>query len=186
MAYDRDSFLAGLAVGRTLWRPHRDVPGASVAAYPCFRMSEVVPVEFVRWDTNYKGILFVNGDMSLWPEPVYWMLWDDGADQMVYFFSPDGQTAQNVVWLTRGIRESGTIDWFSTSYGPLTQYPSSSLGQYRMSIGYTSVSDPYIPALFATYDYFSGGPSEINAFFDTARLITVGDQLYVVGVENAV
>lgn len=24
MAYDRDSFLAGLAVGRTLWRPHRD------------------------------------------------------------------------------------------------------------------------------------------------------------------
>lgn len=25
MAYDRDSFLAGLAVGRTLWRPHRDL-----------------------------------------------------------------------------------------------------------------------------------------------------------------
>lgn len=24
MVYDRDSFLAGLAVGRTLWRPHRD------------------------------------------------------------------------------------------------------------------------------------------------------------------
>ena len=24
MPYDRDSFLAGLAVGRTLWRPHRD------------------------------------------------------------------------------------------------------------------------------------------------------------------
>lgn len=24
MSYDRDSFLAGLAVGRTLWRPHRD------------------------------------------------------------------------------------------------------------------------------------------------------------------
>ena len=22
MAYDRDSFLAGLAVGRTLWKPH--------------------------------------------------------------------------------------------------------------------------------------------------------------------
>lgn len=25
MPYDRDSFLAGLAVGRTLWRPHRDL-----------------------------------------------------------------------------------------------------------------------------------------------------------------
>lgn len=27
MSYDRDSFLAGLAVGRTLWRPHSIVSG---------------------------------------------------------------------------------------------------------------------------------------------------------------
>lgn len=162
------------------------MPGASVTAYPCFLMGEVVPVEFVKWDTNFNGILFTNGDVSLWPEPVYWMLWDDGTNQMILFFSPDGQTAQNVIWLTRGRRENGTIDWFSTTYGPLTNYPLSSLGQYRTSIGYTSVSDSYIPALFATYDYFSGTPSEINAFFETARLITVGDQLYVVGEENAV
>lgn len=185
MAYDRDSFLAGLAVGRTLWRPHRDVPGASVTAYPCFLMGEVVPVEFTRYDTEYTGVLFTNGNTSLWPEPVYWMLWYDGTNQMILFFSPDGQTAQNVVWLARGRLEDETISWISTTYGPLTRYPLSSLGQYRMSYGYSTL-ETYIPALLSAYDYFSGTPSEINAFFETARLITVGDQLYVVGEENAV
>ena len=39
MSYDRDSFLAGLAVGRTLWRPHRDY-GGEVTEYNVIDLSE--------------------------------------------------------------------------------------------------------------------------------------------------
>ena len=156
------------------------MPGASVVAYPCFLMGSVVDVEFTRYDTDYDGILFINGSSDIWPEPVYWMLSGEGQDKAILFFSADGSLAR-VAWSTLGRETDGTISPISTSLGYLTHYPESSLGEYRLAIGYTGSSDSYIPALFATYNYFSGTQSEIDAFFETARLIAVGDQLYVVG-----
>lgn len=62
MPYDRDSFLAGLAVGRTLWRPHSDygeVPepwGWDVIDHSTQMVSRY---EYQNPDTNYY---FTKGD----------------------------------------------------------------------------------------------------------------------------
>lgn len=61
MPYDQDSFLAGLAVGRTLWRPHRDYGDTPVpTGYSIIGESEWM-VERAEWyGPTYEYIAYKN------------------------------------------------------------------------------------------------------------------------------
>ena len=70
MAYDRDSFLAGLAVGRTLWRPHRDIGGGNVIRYRVKR-SDIDQSQW-NWWIVYQNSSGFNYDCTMrYPDTYY-------------------------------------------------------------------------------------------------------------------
>jgi len=180
MPYDRDSFLAGLAVGRTLWRPHRDYGGNTFQRYPCFLMGVKVPVEWSRGSNDYVGLMFAQIDTSVWPNPAYWMLWKDLQDnEYILFFCPNGVGERQVGFFQYGCFADGTTDWVGSTFaGRFDYHEDSVLGKYRIQYAPT---ESYVTPLFSNYAHFIGNNDYLNSFFETATLSQVGSQLYVVG-----
>ena len=191
MAYDRDSFLAGLAVGRTMWRPHRDYSASIFMTFPCFPAGEFIPVE---WTYTHSGEVdeavalnfYTASNLSVWPDPAYWMLWYDTTQGVaepykILAFSPDTEyTPKSVNRTMIGLRADDTTfrgpggaQWFMF-------HSDSTLGRLRLD---SRIPENNVDPLdfFNKWAYFSGTTEDLNLFFQNARLVQTADQLYIAG-----
>lgn len=190
MTYDRDSFLAGFAVGRTLWRPHTVTPGPQFHALPVFRMNEPVDV-YWTYGTVYEftKILFsVSSDQSF-PTPGYWMLWYNPTEREsiqynFLFFSPDMDWDGDVWagWSTRGYEEqTGSYRPVSSSASKFGFHAESDIGRWRSGVPLEAFTGLTPSQFFDTYEGFVGNRTKLDAFFASARLVQGPGQLYIVG-----
>lgn len=208
MSYDRDSFLAGLAVGRTLWRPHRDYGEIRIGMFPCFPADEDYAI---TWD--YQGITYTKFSVEVDPrqqdahhlEPLYMMLWNQTglASSVPWFmhfpmflFSPsedwDESYTQRIY--ERGYTQSGTLGLERSTSLSFSYHPESTIAKYTTGVPesepvtyqnglYFFTPDFDLPriSMFGQYPYFIGTFDEISAFMSGARMIDVQGQKYVVG-----
>lgn len=126
MAYDRDSFLSGLAVGRTLWKPPYVLAGGGeffiASAFPFQRADDMQP-PWLDWYSettlnwtwsgesgtyNFTGIkIYLDGA----PEPSYWCL-EYGTDTNrlgILCFSPNPPYRPGGIYVVKiyGITQGG-------------------------------------------------------------------------------
>lgn len=192
MAYDRESFLSGLAVGRVLWRPPIVVPDiGTLVIVSAFPSNESIDL---NWSATVRGTTydfvkfraFVTRDNH--PTPCYWYLVKGYNDSLsVMFVSPDpladagyrygrviGETAdENLVVVTDAIftwSSSTNVDGkfvkreISFEVGELSD--ASSFWQSYRDSGYLGWDYPGVSA---------------RDFLMTAELVE-RDALYLVGV----
>lgn len=193
MPYDRDSFLAGLAVGRTLWRPHIISPGARVGAYPCFPMNGEVEVDFTypSWgETVFTKQRFmpVSSYEVLFPSAGYWMLWRR-KDYPHYPLHEDALLFFVAEWEQPGfyLHEEGyqpeTGSWVrfsSTNLYPLENADSEVAAyQYRYYVALDNRR--WYSPFFEKWAYLDCSLEEKERFMETARLVSIGGQTYIVG-----
>lgn len=130
MSYDRDSFLAGLAVGRTLWRPHTLAPGVPFGAYPCFLCGSPVEVQYTftkngeTYEARSLDIRKLDESSESYPSPAYWMLCNKQPYQRLEWvvFSTDAHwindhgTETGLYGVADGdeVRLMSLIAWFTT------------------------------------------------------------------------
>lgn len=184
--YDHDSFIAGFAVGRTLWRPHIVAPGSRPIAVPCYGMNEPVELLWTVYTRQFTNIMFhVEG--GEFPAPGYWMLWydPDDVDYKYWFvyFSPNTSWDASIyaAWETWGWdEETAQYMFVARTASQMTIYESSEIARCRVAPAMTS---PYIPSqFFGELGYITCSSIELSAFLDNARMVQgPEEQLYVVG-----
>ena len=182
MAYDRDSFLAGLAVGRTLWKPHTETQGNQYMSVPCYPVFQGIDLNWSAWGTEYTKFMFDRWT-SNWPDPTYWFVWHNtGTDTWSWFlFSPD------TTWILPpyiGVQTKGyNGSWVVTGSGmfsgmSIVRWSEAIVvrGTINLSFGGASSAD------FMTLGYFEGNSSALERFGRTTHLVQVGDRLRLIGV----
>ena len=190
VTYDRDSFLAGFAVGRTLWRPHTVTPGPQFHALPVFRMNEPVDV-YWTYGTAYEFTKILHSVTfgQNFPTPGYWMLWYNPTESAslqynFLFFSPDMDWDGDAVagWSTSGYEEqTGSYRPVSGAAGEFGYHSDSDVGRWRKTVPLSSYIVLTPSQFFDTYEAFVGSLAKLDTFFESARLIQGPDQLYIVG-----
>lgn len=183
MAYDRDSFLAGLAVGRTLWRPHRETQGEQYMSVPCYPTLQGVNVNWTSGGNEFTQFMLDKWLLNPWPTPTYWFVWHDtDSDTWRWFlFSPDTSWQQNPYI---GIYIKGYNAGWENVYGFM--YSGTYIanwsdairtrGQIDFSVVGASSED------FKVLGYFEGDYNALERFGRTTRLVQVGNQLRLIGV----
>ena len=188
MEYDRESFLAGFAVGRTLWRPHRLAEGRTLAAIPCFPMGEPIDLEWnyrtVGATHDFTKFLLTNPE-GRYPSPAYWMLWEylDIPDYAILIFSADPSWVQsdNYVYQTYGY-EQAIQNWWQIgatagSFGTVYDSDIAKWQTYNRPFGGGMSASEF----FGVIPYLSASERDKNSFMSSARLVQGPGQLYVVG-----
>lgn len=187
MSYDRESYLAGLAVGRTLWRPHTVSPGHEVGVYPCYLAGDPYTVDWEYADFDFVQLVLNPGASN--PNPLYWMLWERldpiSEDQrfFVVLFSPDITWDEATVASLGivGVDSDGGVIGVSGMGYRFTTYPDATLCRNRTASSSFSQYGNLLPQLFASTVYLKATASNFEHFMTTARMVTTPGQMYIVG-----
>lgn len=186
MAYDRDSFLSGLAVGRTLWRPHKIAPGALPIAVQCFAQGEFPPCD---WTWSYPGQYrrnLVSLDIQAggsgwgWGSPSYWFLHKLVTTYQWVVCSPDvtyqgGYTSV----ITMGLDVNGNE--FSTAQSIRQDQAVDGVGYGRHWVRYDLSEYSDFSDYLVRYPLYLPYVN-IQAFLNSARLTEIAGQKYLIGV----
>lgn len=190
MAYDRDSFLSGLAVGRTLWRPHEVAPGVVPIAVQCFAQGEFPPCD---WTWQYYGAplklvaldIQAGGSGWGWGSPSYWFLMKYASFHPGEWVvcSPDvsyqgGYTSV----ITSGLDADGNT--FGTAQAIRQDQAVDGVGYGRHWVRYGLTEYGDFSDFLARYPvYYPYGESTLQAFLNSARLTEIDGQKYLIGAK---
>ena len=180
MAYDKKSFLTGLAVGRNLRSyPMLEASEYNVAvqifwtetAYPCKLSTGEASEQFIKIEYSH--------------DPLY------GARLIKYFLMHNTTNdTYNVVFVNRG-DETSSSGWREMTYGYSTEVDRTAL-QYAYYTRANISGNWYFNMLECPTGsegtlivdaslVFTGTTDDLRVFLSTAQLITVGNNLYLVG-----
>lgn len=193
MSYDRDSFLAGLAVGRTLWRPHT-IAGADLIAVNCFACGQDYPLNWTYTDYttgvhNFKSVnIAIQGYEQ---ESVYWFVWNqidantarEHVD--VVMIVPAGGWEPLVVgsytFIMSGELDTGERLMAAAAGVRFVRHWSSMVARYRSAYGF-ELSDNYSPAMWKeAYRYFNGYSTQLTTYLNNAKMVGTGNNLFLLG-----
>lgn len=191
MAYDRDSFLSGLVVGRTLWKPPYVLAGGGelfiASAFPfqpdstwSYWHSEV-PLNWTWNGESFSKIHIVTSG----PELFYWcVVYNDTSDLPRIFMFSDTLPYHLSTRVVRiyGITQSEEEVLCNESIGAWTKRNNSRYIKADMSIGFASVSTSQFLNEFsqAGYLYYDGPNSKVSGFLNNSILVGA-DQKYLAG-----
>ena len=180
MGYDKKSFLTGLAVGRNLRSyPMLEASEYNVAvqvfwtetAYPCKLSTGEASEQFIKIEYSH--------------DPLY------GARLIKYFLMHNtASDTYNVVFVNKR-DETSSSGWRETTYGYTTEVDRTALqGAYFTRAGASGVWYYNTLECFTGSEgtlivdaslIFTGTMNDMLTFLSTAQLVTVGDNLYLVG-----
>lgn len=188
MAYDRDSFLSGLAVGRVLWRPYTISNGSKIEVYPCFLFGVPVDVNYtvIKDDEEYNCVSLtirkLTNSTAVLPEPIYWMLFLPTSSYDAYWVavSPDGQFINDhaveigVYGLTDNAEEiflGGLIGWLQALGSGQIKY-----SKYTNFQDYINTDQilSQIPHMTTTFE-------GLEEYLTKARIVSTPSGYYVAG-----
>lgn len=204
MAYDRDSFLSGLAVGRVLWRPPIVVPDVGtlmvVSAFPTGEFIDL------NWSATRAGVSYdcIKFKLSVrryemqHPTPIYWFLekissvevravlftpdeeidtWPSGFE---YWCSVTGETEDGQTVLDRDI----SFYWSSAIDGRYIKR-TIAIPIRQSSPGASDLWQSFIEEGYLGWDSSGSIPHAGLSFSKSAMLVESEDALYLVGVQDA-
>lgn len=198
MAYDRESFLSGLAVGRVLWRPPIVVPDIGtfmkVSAFPTGEYIDL------NWSATRGGISydFVRFKITTrkygaeHPTPVYWFLERLSSIEIrALLFTPDEEIVSGEYWAsvigeTEEEQEilvsdiSFRWDWGSGVDGRYIKHIMGTQVRYGESQNPDDFWQSFIEEGYLGWDS-TVVPTPDLAFSESAELVET-DALYLVGV----
>lgn len=191
MAYDRDSFLSGLAVGRTLWKPPYVLAGGGeffiASAFP-FQRDEIgfnwiseIPLNWTSGGESFSKIRIVTSG----PELFYWcVVYSADFDLLRMWYFSDTLPYYLTTRVVRiyGITQSEEAVLCNESVGAWSEI--SNARYIKAVMGNASVS--FNPSQFlsefsqAGYLYYNGPASKTSGYRQNSILVGA-DQKYLAG-----
>lgn len=187
MPFDRDSFLSGLAVGRTLWRPHEVAPGAVPLAVQCFAQGEYPPC---NWTWDYYGQhrdlvaldIQAGGSGWGWGSPSYWFLHKLVNTYQWIVCSPDiSYQGGNTSVMTFGLDADGNTFGTGQTIRQDQAVDGVGYGRHWISYGLTEYGD--FSDFLVRYPRYLPNV-DVQAYLNTARLTEIDGQYYLIGIRT--
>ena len=193
MPYDRDSFLAGLSVGRTLWRPH-SISETNISLINCFVCGAEYPL---NWVYTRAGVDYIFKTVNITidyheQEITYWLIWNQPASVgeaekvKLAMFVPAGgwepQVGSTYYYTISGELENGERMALGSRGITFNRYASSTVARYRTGQLQSELDDYLSPEMWKNaYRYFNGYPAQLTSFMENAQITGSGNNLYLIG-----